>query len=205
MDSNIKTYLALGDSYTIGESVDQKESFPFQTVNILESNGISLNTPDVIAITGWTTGDLLGAINEKKPSTNYSIVSLLIGVNNQYQEKSIEEYSTEFRILLNEAIRYAKSIKENVFVLSIPDYGVTPFAIDRDPDKIAIEIDEFNEVNKSISAELGVKYLDITSISRLGKNDLSFQASDGLHPSGKQYQMWARLLAPMVKARFLRD
>jgi len=194
------TYLALGDSYTIGEAVPLQENFPFQSVNILRARGISISDPEIIAVTGWTTANLLGAIEEKKPATNYSIVSLLIGVNNQYQGKDIEEYRSEFTKLLNEAIRFAANSQEHVFVLSIPDYGVTPFAREKNPEKIARELDEYNAINKEISLAIGVNYIDITGISK-GATDASMQAEDGLHPSAKQYSEWAQLLAMQIEKK----
>jgi len=192
-----KTYLALGDSYTIGQSVTEPERFPKQTVSLLRSQGIKINDPKIIATTGWTTKNLIDAINTTTLQNNYDVVSLLIGVNNQYQGRSIDEYKTEFTILLNRAIQYAGSKSTHVFVLSIPDYSVTPFAQSSDTAKIAREIDQFNVENKKITIQLGVNYLDITQISR--ENDPALIAGDGLHPSGKQYKRWADLLAPMVK------
>lgn len=191
-----KNYLALGDSYTIGQSVTEPERFPNQTVALLRAQNIKINDPKIIATTGWTTKNLLDALDAAKPQNNYDVVSLLIGVNNQYQGKSIGEYKTEFTILLNRAIQYAAGKPLHVFVLSIPDYSVTPFASGSDKQKIAMEIDQFNAVNKSISNQAGVNYLDITSISR--EPDPALIASDGLHPSGKQYKRWADLLAPMI-------
>lgn len=189
------TYLALGDSYTIGEAVPLHHNFPFQVVDILKEKAMAISAPEIIAVTGWTTANLLAAIHDKQPATNYSIVTLLIGVNNQYQGKDIEEYRLEFKTLLNEALRFAANIKEHVFVLSIPDYGVTPFAKEKDPEKIARELDRFNSTNKEISLSKGVNYIDITPISRQGEKDPSMQAEDGLHPSVKQYAEWAKLLA----------
>lgn len=192
-----KNYLALGDSYTIGQSVTEQERFPVQTVNLLRAQNIKINDPKIIATTGWTTRNLIDALNATPLSNNYNVVSLLIGVNNQYQHRTIDEYKTEFGILLVRAIQYAANKPSHVFVLSIPDYSVTPFANGYDRQKIAAEIDEFNAVNKTISLQLGVNYLDITGISR--EPDPSLIANDGLHPSGKQYKRWADLLSPMIK------
>ncbi|HEY8689653.1 MAG TPA: SGNH/GDSL hydrolase family protein, partial [Chitinophagaceae bacterium] len=183
--------------YTIGQSVTEPERFPKQTVSLLRSQGIKINDPKIIATTGWTTKNLIDALNADPPQNNYDVVTLLIGVNNQYQGRSIDEYKTEFTILLNRAIQYAGSKSTHVFVLSIPDYSVTPFAQSSDTAKIAREIDQFNVENKKITIQLGVNYLDITQISR--ENDPALIAGDGLHPSGKQYKRWADLLAPMVK------
>lgn len=192
-----KTYLALGDSYTIGQSVSVTDRFPSHTVALLRGYGITINDATIIATTGWTTKNLLDALTSTTLPTNYDVVSLLIGVNNQYQGKSIEEYRAEFTTLLNRAIQYANNKPTHVFVLSIPDYSVTPFAANSNRAKIAAEIDQFNAINKSISSQLGVNYLDITPISR--ESDMELIASDGLHPSGKQYKRWADLLAPMIK------
>lgn len=193
-----KTYLALGDSYTIGQSVAESERFPNQTIALLRAQNIKIGDPKIIATTGWITKNLIDAINSTTLQNNYSVVSLLIGVNNQYQGRSIDEYKVEFTTLLNRAIQLAANKKEHVFVLSIPDYSVTPFAQNSDTAKIAREIDAFNAANKHISLQAGVNYLDITPISREAKNDPSLIANDGLHPSGKQYKMWAELLAPMM-------
>lgn len=198
MDTLHKTYLALGDSYTIGESVAASERFPVQTVKILRQQNIDIVDPDIIAVTGWTTGDLLNALNNDLPKNNYSIVSLLIGVNNQYQGRSLDEYKNEFTELLSRAITYAGNNKDHVFVISIPDYSVTPFAEGSDTAEIAKEIDDFNAANKAITLSEGVAYIDMTSISREFKNDPSLVAGDGLHPSGEQYKKWSELLAPVI-------
>jgi lysophospholipase L1-like esterase len=196
-----KIYLALGDSYTIGESVSVADRFPDQAVSLLRAQHIKINDPKIIATTGWTTHDLINALDADPPRNNYDIVSLLIGVNNQYQGRSIDEYKTEFALLLNHAIKYAGNNPKRVFVLSIPDYSVTPFAQNADRAKISEEIDQFNSVNKMISSQLGANYIDITSISREAKNDPSLIAGDGLHPSGKQYGLWAQSLARAIGNR----
>lgn len=195
MDS-FKTYLALGDSYTIGQSVPDSERFPVQVVNVLRGKNITIKDPDIIAVTGWTTSNLLNALNNHPPAQNYSLVTLLIGVNNQYQRKNLDAYQTEFIELLNRSVAYAGGIKDHVFVLSIPDYSVTPFAYGQDTARIAKEIDAFNAANKTISLNAGVHYIDITPISRNAKNDPSLIAPDGLHPSGIQYKEWTDLLIP---------
>ncbi|GAC1383320.1 MAG: SGNH/GDSL hydrolase family protein [Ginsengibacter sp.] len=195
-----KTFLALGDSYTIGESVNAEQRFPAQTALLLSGYGIKINTPDYIATTGWTTQNLQDAINNKKPANNYSIVTLLIGVNNQYQGLSFSDYKNQFTSLLQQAIGFAGNNKNHVFVVSIPDYSVTPFARNRDTARIAREIDQYNAANKSITESFGVSYTDITPISREAKNNPDLVASDGLHPSASQYQRWAALLAPTIKA-----
>ena len=188
-------YLALGDSYTIGQSVAVDSRFPHQAVAILNSRGYRLNEPQYIAQTGWTTGALLNAIQTQNPTANFDVVSLLIGVNNQYQQRSQEEYRQQFSSCLQQAIRLAGNRKNRVFVLSIPDYSVTTFARNADTAKIAREIDEFNRINKEITMAAGIVYIDITPGSREGRTDASLIAGDGLHPSGKEYAKWAALLA----------
>ncbi|MEP6596318.1 MAG: SGNH/GDSL hydrolase family protein, partial [Ginsengibacter sp.] len=199
-DTSLKSYLALGDSYTIGQSVPAAERFPDQTIQLLRSENIKISDPEFTATTGWTTGNLISALNSNPPQNNYSLVSLLIGVNNQYRKGSVDEYKAEFALLLNRSIQYAGNNNKNVFVLSIPDYSATPFAHHlKNRENISNQIDSFNTINKEISDHLGVNYLDITSISREVSDDPELIAKDGLHPSGKQYKRWAELLAPMMK------
>jgi lysophospholipase L1-like esterase len=198
LDKNNITYLALGDSYTIGAFVASEDRFPVQLADMLRRDSIQTSDPDIIATSGWTTGNLLNSLEIAPPQKKYSFVTLLIGVNNQYQGRSLDEYKTQFTELLTRAILYADGIKNHVFVLSIPDYSVTPFGQGYDAQKIAREIDQFNEANKNISLNLGVHYLDITTISREAKNDPSLIAGDGLHPSAKQYNEWDQLLAPLM-------
>ena len=196
--TNYKTYLALGDSYTIGQSVDASQRFPVQTVQLLRQQDINVADPGIIAVTGWTTANLLNALNATPPKNNYDIVTLLIGVNNQYQGRPLNEYKTEFTELLQRAVVYAGNKKEHVFVISIPDYSVTPFARGADTAKIAREIDSFNDANKAITLGEGIAYIDVTPISREAKYDPSLVAGDGLHPSGIQYKKWSDLLAPVI-------
>ncbi|MDQ6904813.1 MAG: SGNH/GDSL hydrolase family protein [Bacteroidota bacterium] len=199
IDTMTKTYLALGDSYTIGQSVADSQRFPVQAEQVLKQQNISLDNPDIVAVTGWTTGNLLSALDNNPPKKTYSVVTLLIGVNNQYQGRSIEEYKTQLSELLSRAIAYAANNKDHVFVISIPDYSVTPFARNSDTAKIAAEIDAFNAANKNLATMAGVHYIDITPISREVKNDPSLVAGDGLHPSGLQYKKWVALLAPAMQ------
>ena len=201
-DSLNKTYLALGDSYTIGESVAAQDRFPAQTVSmLLNNNGIRFSTPEYIAVTGWTTGNLLNSINSVPPKrSTYDFVTLLIGVNNQYQGRSLAEYSREFTNLLNIAIRYAGNRPSRVAVLSIPDWSVTPFADGLDTAMIRKQIDTFNVINKQISLANAVHYIDITPSTRMALTDRSLLAGDGLHPSGKEYKKWATMLAAVIKS-----
>ena len=198
--TNEYTYLALGDSYTIAQSVPSTESYPAQTVNILSAENVHFSAPEIIARTGWTTTDLLNKINSSPPQrSSYDIVTLLIGVNNQYQHLSEEQYKTEFTALLNKAIQYTNANKKRVIVLSIPDYSVTPFAQGSDTAYITQQIDLFNRINRTISLQSGVNYLDITAYTRMAANDHSLIAYDGLHPSGKEYRIWAKDLAALIK------
>jgi lysophospholipase L1-like esterase len=194
------TYLALGDSYTIGQSVLPEQAFPNQLANQL--NSFKVNTPTIIARTGWTTDQLIEAIDKSDLKGNtYDVVTLLIGVNDQYGGLSQENYRIKFEQVLNTAIKFAGGIREHVFVLSIPDYGVTPFAHGNDA-VIGPEIDQFNNINREISANAKVNYVEITGISKLAANDLTLLASDGLHPSGKMYGMWVDKLKVDVGAVF---
>ncbi len=191
------SYLALGDSYTIGESVSENERWPNQLAQLLTEKGKPINKPTIIATTGWRTDNLANAITIAKLKEEYDLVSLLIGVNNQYQGKSAEQFGVEFEGLLKTAIRLAKGNKENVFVVSIPDYGFTPFGVNN-KEKISAAIDQFNELSKKASEKLGVKYINITDISREGLNDPSLVANDGLHPSGTMYALWAKRIAGVL-------
>ena len=194
------TFLALGDSYTVGESVPAKESFPYQTMNKLAAAGHSTNDPEIVAVTGWTTGDLLKAVGKLDPGKKYDLVTLLIGVNNQYQGRSLEEYGNEFRLLLDKAIHFAGGKPSHVFVLSVPDYSGTPFAASMNNAAIAEKIDQFNLINKRVSSDRGTQYIDITPQSREAAQNASLIADDGLHFSGKEYQIWADLLASAIEA-----
>jgi lysophospholipase L1-like esterase len=195
------TYLALGDSYTIGEAVEQELSFPYQLVRELKNQNIHVANPKIIAKTGWTTDELQTAIKEENLKQKFDIVTLLIGVNNQYRGNSPVTYRKEFKELLQTAISYASGIKEHVFVVSIPDWGVTPFGKNsgKDMQTIASEIDNFNAINKAETIALGISYTDITPASRIAATDLSLVATDGLHPSGKMYASWALEVAKEVK------
>ena len=192
------TWLALGDSYTIGQGVAASERFPAQTVEFLVQKGISVSALDYIATTGWTTTDLQNAINNKKPE-NHTIVSLLIGVNDQYQKRDTTGYRQRFAGLLGNAIALANGKKENVFVLSIPDYSVTPYASTSDTARMRIEIDWFNQINKSVTATYGCPYLDITGFTREGRTNRDLISGDGLHPSGIDYKRWADQLSVMIQ------
>jgi len=192
-------YLALGDSYTIGEAVPLMDSFPYQTVQLLRSDKIEMAAPELIARTGWTTDELLAAMDRYTFQGPYDAVSLLIGVNNQYRGYSLDTYKREFEQLLQRAIQLAGQKPEKVFVLSIPDYSVTTFAQDKNPEKIAAELDAFNAANQAIADGLQVPYINITESSRQAKNNVHLLADDGLHPSAAAYHQWAMLLAQKMK------
>lgn len=191
-------YLALGDSYTIGESVDAASRWPVQLAGLLREAGLDVAEPEIIAQTGWTTSELDAAIDARDPEGPYALVSLLIGVNDQYRGYDVEGYEPEFRAMLERAVGFAGGAPERVLVLSIPDWGVTPFASGRDRAAIAAEIDAFNAVNARVTAELGAQYVDVTAASRSDGPDLV--ASDGLHPSARQYAIWACLARPAAEA-----
>jgi lysophospholipase L1-like esterase len=195
------TYLALGDSYTIGELVPLQENFPFQTVQLLREQGVDIADPVIIATTGWTTDELAAAIREKDLKETFSIVTLLIGVNNQYRGRSLENYVEEFTSLLTQAIAFAGGKKEQVIVLSIPDWGVTPFAHDRDGAQIAKEIDAYNQAKKRITAAHGCHFIEITESTRTNGTNPDYLVSDELHPSAKEYAVWAERLISTIESK----
>jgi len=186
-------FLALGDSYTIGESVSEDERWPNQLADTLK-----IARPKIIATTGWRTDDLKGAINSANLQDDYDLVSLLIGVNNQYQGKSSAQYEIEFEDLLKKAIQLAKGKRKNVFVVSIPDYGFTPFGKAKQ-ETISLQLDEFNKINQRITEKYKIKYFSITEISRKGLEDPTLVATDGLHPSGKMYTQWVEVISKGLK------
>lgn len=198
-----QTYLALGDSYTIGESVSQAQSFPYLLVSKLNSRGKNFAPPTVIARTGWTTNDLQKAIGEANITKKYDFVTLLIGVNNQYQGLSMSTYRTQFRDLLNQAINFAGGKVSHVSVLSIPDWGQTPSGkrSGRSTQKITEEIAAFNAINKAESSARGVSYTNITPASNRVTSDPALVAMDGLHYSGKMHAIWV----DAIIATFNRD
>lgn len=201
MEAKTYTYLALGDSYTIGEGVDEKGRYPNQTVELLKAKGWDFEKPTIIAKTGWTTDELAkGVENAGIAGQTYDLVTLLIGVNNQYRGRSLENYESEFKKLLQDAIVYANGDSDRVVVISIPDWGVTPFAVNRGSDqaKIAKEIDGFNAAKKSIANQLGVHYIDITEEYRQIGALPEMVVSDDLHPSALVYGKWAQKLEKVI-------
>lgn len=199
MTKHYFSYLALGDSYTIGEGVTLYESFPYQTVQLLRNKGLHFHAPEIVAKTGWTTGELADRILHTRLNEQYDFVSLLIGVNNQYRGLNINDYQNEFEFLLRKAIHFSATQPKHVIVLSIPDWSVTPFAKDRKLKKIAEEIDAFNTINQKITAQYKVQYVNITESTRDVADDSSLITLDKLHYTGKEYAKWARLLAYVIE------
>ena len=202
-ENTITTYLALGDSYTIGESVDYSKNYPNQLYEKLVADDIAMNTPKIIAQTGWTTGELAAAIQQEKPDSNYSLVSLSIGVNNQFRGYAIGGYEDNFEELLKQAITFAGGDNRRVFVISIPDYGFTPFGQRRNQAQISEELDNYNAINKRIAENYKVAYFNITPISREGLIRTDLVAEDNLHPSAKQYEEWIEIMYKQIKEEML--
>ena len=202
------TLLCLGDSYTIGEAVLPEERFSFQTVELLKKQEIFFAEPEIIAQTGWTTDELASAIAASDLQRTFDFVTLLIGVNNQYRQRAIANYKEEFLSLLQTAIAFADNKKERVAVISIPDWGATPFVAQdthkRSREAIAKEIDEFNAAQESICKEAGIHFINITPASRNAKEDRALIAEDGLHPSAKMYGEWAEKVAERVVQVFVK-
>ena len=198
-------YLALGDSYTIGERVAPPDNFPSQLCAMMKNDTVDFQPARIIAKTGWTTDELEAGIiaaDQQQPlRSSYDFVTLLIGVNNKYRGRTVDNYRPEFEELLKKAIRYAGNKTDHVAVLSIPDWGVTPFANGRDRAQIAAEIDAYNAANKQITQLYNVHYINITPWTREAANDLSLLATDGLHPSAKEYRRWAESLKQFFKTK----
>ena len=196
------SYLALGDSYTIGEGVDEDQRWPNQLAEKLSTDTLQIEPVRIVARTGWTTGDLLEGIAQAQLRSQYDVVSLLIGVNNQYQGQNPAIYKEEFDALLQKAMAFAGGQRHQVFVLSIPDYSVTPFAASRDTARIRREINQYNAVADSICGVYGIPFYNITPISQEAKTDRTLLASDNLHPSGKQYKQWVEAIRQDVAPLF---
>ena len=194
------TYLALGDSYTVGESVTNGSSFPAQlSAKIEENKNYKVNTT-VIAQTGWRTDQLVSSIGGRE-SGDYNLVTLLIGVNNQFQSRPFSQYESEFTELLNKAISLAGNDANKVIVLSIPDYYYTPYGQSNGSERISVELDRYNDFAKSTAKEKGVTFLDITDLTRKGIEEPDLVASDGLHPSALAYEKFVERLYPLVSTR----
>ena len=204
MDSSaVFNYLALGDSYSIGESVLLEDNFPNQLTVLLNEESKQWSPARIIAKTGWTTDELQDGIKEAQKNDlllpSYDLVTLLIGVNDQYRGKPMEEYKPRFEALLQQAIQFTDNKPSRVLVISIPDWGITPYANGRDREQIAREIDGYNAINRKVALDHKVQYLNITNWTREAENDATLLASDGLHPSGKEYKRWAERISVMVK------
>jgi lysophospholipase L1-like esterase len=195
-------WLALGDSYTIGEDVVEAGRWPVQLASLLAARGIAVEPPTFVARTGWTTDELSAALDEAPILPPYDLVSLLIGVNNQYRGRALDEYAMQFTALLDRAIGLAGGRAQRVLVLSIPDWGVTPFAAasGRDVGVIACEIDACNATAAAVCARRGVAFVDITGLSRDPGAMPDMLAADGLHPSAGQYALWAERTLPVAMA-----
>lgn len=191
-------YLALGDSYTIGEAVPHAGSWPAQLAGLARASGVPIAAPEVVATTGWTTDELEAGIDAASPRGEFDVVTLLIGVNDQYRDRDAESYRTGFERLLERAIGFAGGRAERVIVASIPDWGVTPFAAERDAARIAADIDAFNAINQSAASDAGARYVDVTSVSRTRGAEPEMLAPDGLHPSAAMYAEWAALTLPVL-------
>jgi lysophospholipase L1-like esterase len=195
----MKTFLALGDSYTIGEQVLLTETFAYETVQQLRALDIDIAAPEIIAKTGWTTDELLTAMDNHIFSLQYNFVAVLIGVNNQYRGRDVANFEIEFDTLLKKAIVLAGNNAENVFVLSIPDWGVTPFAAEKNTIRIASDIDAYNAAVEKYANQYECVFIDITTSQRAAANDKTMLAGDGLHPSGKEYAKWATQIVLAIK------
>ena len=193
-------FLALGDSYTIGANVNENHRWPMQLVAALRESGVQIADPIIIAQTGWSTAELMDGIDKANPKGKFDLVSIQIGVNNQYRGYSVAEYRAEFQALLQRAIAFTGGIPKRVIVLSIPDWSVTPFAKDRDRPKIAAEIDSFNQTNQQEANQSGVRYVDISMETRDLIADPSLLTFDGLHPSRKVYKAWTQAILPEAQA-----
>ena len=194
-------FLALGDSYTIGEGVDAEERWPAQLARRLRAQGIAIGEPEVIARTGWTTDELAAAIEAAQPQPPHALVSLLVGVNNQYRGRPLDEYARQFGGLLATAIAQAGGDAARVVVVSIPDWGTTGFARaeGRDAQATAAAIDAFNEVAREAALAAGAAFVDVTTVSREAGDAPAMLVADALHPSAAQYALWAEEILPAAK------
>ena len=199
MSKHTHTYLALGDSYTLGEGLPLHDSFPYQLVQMLRSKGLHINAPEIAAKTGWTTFELAEKLLHTKFSATYDFVTLLIGVNNQYRKLPVEDYKTDFEFLLKKAIHFSGEQPSHVLVLSIPDWSKTHYAVAKNPEKISAEISHFNDVNKKLANQYKVQYIEINARALTSTIDASLLAEDGLHYSAIEYARWAGLVAERIE------
>jgi len=192
--------LALGDSYTIGEGVAAEDRWPMQLAALLRTHGLHVAGPKIIARTGWTTDELAAALANTDVEEQYDLVTVQIGVNNQYRGRSADEYREQFRALLARAIGFAGGRASHVIVVSIPDWGQTPFGARRNRQRVGLDIDAFNAVNRDETVRAGARYVDITTISRRAADEANLVVADRLHPSARMYAEWVRAIAPTVIA-----
>lgn len=195
-------YLALGDSYTIGESVAPGERWPVQLTERLRADGLEIRDPRIIATTGWTTRDLLAAMDAQLVNEKFDLVSVSIGVNNQFQGRSIDEYREELYEIFKRAITHSENGVDGIFAVSIPDYGVSPFGAER-AEEIGRELEEFNKVFKEVASEFNIEFFNITPTSREAANNPHLITHDELHPSGEMYKAWVDLFYPEVKQKII--
>ncbi|HMR92140.1 MAG TPA: SGNH/GDSL hydrolase family protein [Chitinophagaceae bacterium] len=195
------TLLSLGDSYTIGEKVLPGENFPNQAAALLRDSRLDFRKPRIVAKTGWTTDELLAAVEKARLRRQYDFVTLLIGVNNQYRGRPVENYIPELETLIRKALHFSGNRPEHVIMLSIPDWSVTPFAAVRNRELMKKEVAEYNAAGKLLAAKYGIHYIDITPGTQKAANDLSLLAEDGLHPSAKEYAVWAAEVAAIIKKK----
>lgn len=199
MSTHLNTILCLGDSYTIGESVPLHDSFPYQLVQLLRKVGLHFNAPEIIAQTGWTSFELADHLIKQTLNDSYNIVTLLIGVNNQYRGLAITDFAADFEFLLKKALHFADSKANHVMVLSIPDWSFTTFATKHPNKNTSKEIDAYNAVCEMLTTKYRVPYIDITTDTRIAKNDISLLTNDGLHYSAKEHQIWAKKIIELIK------
>jgi len=195
--------LCLGDSYTIGEGVPFQQNYPHQLANLLAVENYTIEELSIVATTGWTTDELIGPMEMQIKKNHYDWVTLLIGVNNQYRGRSVAEYEVHFAYLLNRAIYFAQGNAQQVIVLSIPDWGMTPFNKERNKAEVSAAIDEYNAINKKLALQANANYIDITPSTRTNATNAEFLAIDGLHPSGKEYEVWAKECVKVMQANGL--
>lgn len=200
------SFLALGDSYTIGEGATEGARWPVQLAHRLRAEGIALAKPQIVAQTGWTTDELSAAMDAASLAPPYGFVSLLIGVNNQYRGRDLDNYRREFAALLGRAVALAGDRTDRVLVLSIPDWGATPFGREcgRDLARVSAELDAYNAANRDECARRGVAWVDVTAVSREKADEAEYVTGDGLHPSAAMYREWAALALPAAR-RLLAD
>lgn len=200
MTRHINSWVALGDSYTIGEGVPLYESFPYQVLQLLRKAGLHFHAPEIVAKTGWTTFELAEHLLHNKLNDQYDFVTLMIGVNNQYRGLDKENFKADVEFLLKKSLHLTAGKTDRIIVLSIPDWSVTPFANGRDCDKIAAEIDSYNEIKKILADQLNIPFINITASQREAGHDATFLTNDKLHPSAKEYAKWAEKIFEKVSS-----